>query len=172
MSLQTLMQAGPTKANDLFSRLAETSIGAVKTRERLFAELKSELEQHAMLEEQHLFPVLERSDETRQLVEEATKDNTHLRELLSQLSAIPKNDEAFGARLLELQLAFKLHAMDEKRDILPAVQHALSEKQVHEVTQSFEDGVADAELAKHEAVPADEIQHPFSAIEMLKDIEQ
>ncbi len=38
MTLRTLMLAGPAKANELFARLAETSDGAVKTRERLFAE--------------------------------------------------------------------------------------------------------------------------------------
>ena len=39
MSFRTLMQAGPAKANELFTRLAETSEGAVKTREKLFTEL-------------------------------------------------------------------------------------------------------------------------------------
>ena len=43
------MQAGPAKANELFARLAETSDGAVKTREKLFTELKSELELHTIL---------------------------------------------------------------------------------------------------------------------------
>jgi len=33
MNLRTLMQVGPAKANELFARLAETSDGAVKTRE-------------------------------------------------------------------------------------------------------------------------------------------
>ena len=44
MSLRTLMQAGPVKVNELFAKLAETSDGAVKTREKLFAELRTELE--------------------------------------------------------------------------------------------------------------------------------
>jgi hypothetical protein len=35
MSLRTMMQAGPAKANELFARLSETSDGAVKTREKL-----------------------------------------------------------------------------------------------------------------------------------------
>jgi hypothetical protein len=58
MTLLTLMQAGPTKAHELFVRLSETSDGAVKTRERLLAELKTELERHVDLEERHLFPIL------------------------------------------------------------------------------------------------------------------
>jgi hypothetical protein len=56
MTLRTVMQAGPAKANELFTKLSDTSEGAVKTRERLFTELKTELELHASLEEQHLFP--------------------------------------------------------------------------------------------------------------------
>src|SRR6476619_7756913 len=66
MTLRSLMR--PAKANDLFAKLSETSDGAVKTRERLFAELKAELEFHTSLEEQHLFPVLRRTPETKDLV--------------------------------------------------------------------------------------------------------
>src|SRR5947208_368394 len=39
--------------------------------ERLFAELKGELELHTSLEEQHLFPVLRRNTETKELVADA-----------------------------------------------------------------------------------------------------
>jgi iron-sulfur cluster repair protein YtfE (RIC family) len=60
MTLRSLMQVGPSKANELFARLFETSGAAVKTRERLFTELKAELELHTELEEQHLFPILKK----------------------------------------------------------------------------------------------------------------
>ena len=64
MNLRTVMQAGPAKANELFAKLSETSDGAVKTREKLFTELKAELDLHTSLEEQHLFPILRRNPET------------------------------------------------------------------------------------------------------------
>jgi iron-sulfur cluster repair protein YtfE (RIC family) len=89
------MQAGPARANELFARLSETSDGAVKTREKLFSELKAELELHTHLEEQHLFPLLKRNPETKGLVADATKDNKELRAKLAELDALPKNDEAF-----------------------------------------------------------------------------
>jgi hypothetical protein len=47
--------------------------GAVKTRERLFSELKAELELHTSLEEQHLFPILRRNPETKGLVADASR---------------------------------------------------------------------------------------------------
>jgi hypothetical protein len=150
MNLRTLMQAGPIKANDLFAKLSDTSDGAVKTREKLFAELKGELELHTGLEEQHLFPVLRRNTETKDLVVEAIKDNKALRAKLAELDALPKNDEAFPVGLKELQKTFRQHARDDKRELLPAVQRALSEDQVQSVTEKIEAGVAEAEQARHE----------------------
>ena len=152
MSFRVLMQAGPAKANDLFARLSDTSDGAVKTREKLFAELKAELELHISLEEQHLFPILRRNAETKGLVADAIKDNKELRAKLAELDGLPKNDEAFPERLKELQKTFRQHARDEKRELLPAVQRALSEEQVQSVAEKIEAGVAEAERAKHDEV--------------------
>jgi iron-sulfur cluster repair protein YtfE (RIC family) len=154
MSLRTLMQAGPAKANELFAKLAETSDGAIKTREKFFSELKAELELHINLEEQHLFPVLRRNAETKDLVAEAIKDNKELRAKLAELEALPKNDEAFPERLKELQKTFRQHARDDKRELLPAVQRALSEEQVQTVVEKIEAGVAEAEKARQDEVEA------------------
>src|SRR3978361_889028 len=150
MSFRVLMQAAPAKANELFARLSETSDGAVKTREKLLAELKSELELHTSLEEQHLFPILRRNAETKGLVADAIKDNKELRAKLAELDGLPKNDEAFPDRLKELQKTFRQHARDEKRELLPAVQRALSEEQVQGVAEKIEAGVAQAEQARQD----------------------
>jgi len=42
-TIRQLIQTSPAKANELFAKLAETSGNAVRTRERLFSELKEEL---------------------------------------------------------------------------------------------------------------------------------
>lgn len=150
MNFRTMMQSGPAKANELFTRLADTSEGAIKTRERLFAELKAELELHTSLEEQHLFPILRKNAETRELVADAIRDNKELRAKLTELDAMPKNDQAFSEKLAELQKAFRQHARDEKKDLLPAVQRALSDEQVQGVTERMEAGVAEAEQARQD----------------------
>jgi len=122
----------------------------VKTREKLFAELKAELELHTSLEEEHLFPVLRRNAETKGLVADAIRDNKELRAKLAELDALPKTDEAFPERLKELQKTFRQHARDDKRELLPAVQRALSEEQVQGVTERMEAGLAEAEQARQD----------------------
>src|SRR5215207_2039437 len=74
-TIKQLIQASPAKANELFAKLLDTSENAVKTRERLFAELKSELELLAKLEEEHLLPVLRKHKETKDLVSDSINDN-------------------------------------------------------------------------------------------------
>ena len=150
MTLRSLMQAGPAKANELFAKLSETSDGAVKTRERLFAELKAELEFHTSLEEQHLFPVLRRNPETKELVADAIRDNKELRAKVAELDGMAKNDAIFSERLSELQKVFRQHARDDRKELLPAVQRALSEEQVQGVTDKMEAGIAGAEQAKQD----------------------
>src|SRR5215213_8600408 len=118
--------------------------------EKLFAELKAELELHTSLEEEHLFPILRRNAETKALVTDAIKDNKELRAKLAELDALPKNDEAFPERLKELQKAFRQHARDEKTELLPAVQRALSEEQVQAVAERMEAGLAEAEQARQD----------------------
>jgi hypothetical protein len=148
------MQAGPAKANELFAKLAETSDGAIKTREKFFSELKAELELHTSLEEQHLFPILRRNAETKDLVAEGIKDNKELRAKLTELEALPKNDETFPEQLKDLQKTFRQHARDDKRELLPAVQRALSEEQVQNVVEKIEAGVAEADKARQDEVEA------------------
>ena len=144
------MQAGPAKANELFTALSETSDGALKTREKLFAELKTELNRHADLNQQHLFPVLKKHADTKALVAAATSGLREVREKLAELDALPKNHETFLANVVELRKLFRQHARNEAKELLPAVQKALSDEKVQELTVKIESSLAEAERAKQD----------------------
>src|SRR3954463_9626016 len=98
-TIRQLIQTSPAKANELFARLAETSGNAVKTRERVFADLKEELELQMRLEEQHLFPVLRKRKETKDLVSDALNDNKETRKALADLERTPTESEEFASKV-------------------------------------------------------------------------
>src|SRR6185295_18589841 len=102
-TIRQLIRTSPAKANELFARLVETSGNAVKTRERLFSELKEELELQMRLEEQHLVP-------------DAINDNKQTRKSLADLERTPKESEEFASKVVELQKAFQQHVRDERKD--------------------------------------------------------
>jgi DNA repair exonuclease SbcCD ATPase subunit len=151
MTIRQVIHSGPAQANELFAKLAETGDGAVKTRERLFAELKAELGLLAGLEERHLLPVLRKHPGTKAVAADALADNKQVRALLAELERMPKDGQDFPGKLAELRQTFQRHVRDEKRELLPAVAKALSEEEARAVAERIEAGKAEAEEAKREA---------------------
>src|SRR5919107_6174400 len=127
-------QAPPDKANELFEKPLATSDNAVKTRERLLADLKEELELLAGLQEEHLFPILTRHG-MQDLVRDANRDNEETRALLTELERMPKNAAGFIGQVTELRRTFQQHIRDEKKELLPAVLKVLSDEEVNAVIE-------------------------------------
>src|SRR3954470_20066961 len=126
-TIRQLIQTSPVKANELFAKLAETSGNAVKTREKLFAELKEELELQIRLEEQHLFPVLKKHKGTKDLVPDALNDNKQTQKLLAEIEQTPKESDEFASKVAELRKVFQQKVRDERKELLPAVLKALDD---------------------------------------------
>ncbi len=144
---QGFSQTPPDKANELFEKLLATSDNAVKTRERLFADLKEELELLASLQEEHLFPVLTRHG-MQDLVRDATADNEETRALLAQLEQMPKNSAEFLSQVAEMKRMFQQHIRDDKKELLPAVLKVLSDEEANAVVEKVEDDMAQNQEAK------------------------
>ena len=147
-TIRQLIQTSPAKANELFTRLVDTSVTAVKSRERLFAELKTELEFLARLEEQHLFPVLRKHRETKKLAAEALGANRETRKLLADLERTPKDSDNFAAKVAALRKAFQQHVRDEKNELLPAILKVLSDEEAETVVEKIEDQKAEVHAAR------------------------
>jgi uncharacterized protein (TIGR02271 family) len=147
-TIRQTIQTSPTKANELFAKLVDTSDAAVKTRERLFVDLKAELELLAKLEEEHLFPVLQRHKDTKELVHGALNDNKQTRKLLAELERIPRGSDEFTPKVVELRKVFQQSVRDERKDLLPAVLKALSDDEAYAIVEKIEDRRAAVEEAK------------------------
>jgi hypothetical protein len=140
-------QAPPDQANELFDKLLATSDNAVKTRERLLADLKEELELLATLQEEHLFPVLTRHG-MQDLVQEATTDNQQTAALLGELERMPKNNAEFVSKVTELRRAFQQHIRDDRKELLPAVLKVLSDEEANAIAETVEDEMANIDETK------------------------
>jgi stress response protein YsnF len=147
-TIRQLIQTAPAKANELLAKLVDTSDTAVKTRERLFSDLKAELELLATLEEEHLFPVLRKHKETKGLVSDALNDNKQTRKLIADLEQTPKESEEFAQKVAELRKVFQQSVRDEKNELLPAVLKALSDDEAQDIVERIEAEKAQIEEAR------------------------
>jgi hypothetical protein len=140
-------QTPPDKANELFEKLLATSDAAVKTRERLFADLRQELELLASLQEEHLFPILRRHG-MQDLERDAVSDNEQTGALLAELERLPKNSTDFLGKVAELRKVFQQHLRDDRKELLPAVLKVLSDEEAEAVAEQVEDDMASIDETK------------------------
>jgi hypothetical protein len=140
-------QTPPDRANDLFEKLLATSDNAVKTRERVFADLKEELDLLATLQEEHLFPVLRRHG-MGDLLQEASNDNEHTSALLAELEAMPKAGSEFLSKVAELRRIFQQHIRDDRKELLPAVLKVLGDEEANAIAETVEDEMASIDETK------------------------
>jgi phasin family protein len=147
MTTRTFSQTPPDKANELFEKLLATSDNAAKTRERLLSDLTEELDLLANLQEQHLFPVLNKHG-MQDLVQEAIQDNQETSALLAELDGTPKNNGEFLKKVTELRKVFQQHIRDDKKELLPAVLKVLSDEEAEAVAEQVQDEMASVEEAK------------------------
>lgn len=151
MTLRQTLQKSTSNTNEMFTKLLNTSNQAVKSRESMFADLSRELRLYVELENEHLFPVLRKHPQTKELVPDAIKANKDLLAALDELEALPKGDAAFVPRVTDLRKLLQQHLKDERQEMLPAVEKALSDEEEEAVTRKIEASVAEAQEAERAA---------------------
>lgn len=137
MDLYQLLKQDHLKAKRLFERLDQEAETA-KARERLFAELKQELELHTAVEEKYFYPALRDHDETAELVEEALEEHEEVKTLLAELDEGDKEEEGWADQLIELQEDVEEHVEAEESELFPKAQKLLDKAKADEIAQAIE----------------------------------
>jgi iron-sulfur cluster repair protein YtfE (RIC family) len=138
MDLYQLLKQDHQKAKRLFEQLSDTSDRAVKSRERLFTQLKQELELHTEVEEQHFYPALRDQEETRDLVEEALEEHSEVKEMLEELDSADKEDDGWVEQLAELQENVEHHVQEEETQLFPRAQKVLKKEEADKIAAAIE----------------------------------
>lgn len=137
MDLYQLLRQDHQKAKRLFERLGEVAEPATSTRERLFQELKQELERHTELEEKHFYPALERHDEIRDLVGEALEEHDEIGELIEALDQAEQDGGEWVMRFTELQEEVEFHVEEEEAELFPRAQELLEPSEAEAIAQAI-----------------------------------
>jgi hemerythrin-like domain-containing protein len=137
MDLYQLLRQDHLKAKRLLERLGEVAEAATSSRERLFQELKQELERHAELEEKHFYAALERHDEARELVGEALEEHDEIGLLIDALDQAEQDGEDWAIRLGELQEEVEFHIEEEETELFPQAQELLAPSEAEAIAQAI-----------------------------------
>ena len=138
MNAFELLKQDHEKVAGIFEKLEPTTERGVKTREELFTQLKQELDVHAEIEETILYPVLKEAQETEDITLEAYEEHNVVKQLLSELDELPKDDETWGAKLKVLQENVEHHVEEEEGEMFKKARKVLSEEQIEELGTRME----------------------------------
>src|SRR5436853_2749628 len=125
-----LLKKDHEKVSGIFEKLDSTTERGVKTREELFTQLKQELDIHAQIEEQIFYPAIKEARETHEITLEAYEEHAVVKQLLSELEKLSKDDETWGAKLTVLKENVEHHVEEEEGEMFPSAKKVLSSEQI------------------------------------------
>ncbi len=127
MDIYELLEKDHEKVDGLFEQILDTDEEAVTRREQLLRSLKEELEMHARLEEQLLYPRLEAFERTRQLAREAYQEHEEMRLLMSECESESPESSVWLERCTELQALTEEHVEKEEDELFMAARDVLGD---------------------------------------------
>ena len=143
-----LLKKDHEKVSGIFEKLDATTERGVKTREELFTQLKQELDVHARIEEEIFYPLLKEAKETEELTLEAYEEHNVVKQLLTELEALPKDDETWGAKLTVLKENVEHHVEEEEGELFDGAREVLSSEQIEQLGTRMEEAKREQKRAQ------------------------
>ena len=106
-----------------------------KTREELFARLKSDLEIHERMEEEVLYPALKSHPKARDLALEGYEEHHVVDTILAELEQTPPSDEQWGAKFKVAKENLEHHIEEEETQMFPKARNAFSDDELEQMGQ-------------------------------------
>lgn len=138
MNAFTLLKEDHKKVAGILEKIDETTERGVKTREALFAQLKTELDIHAEIEETIFYPVLEKHAETRDITLEGIEEHRIVKQFLAELDAMAKDDEIWTAKMTVLKENIEHHVEEEEGEMFSKARQALTEEEIESLGTRME----------------------------------
>lgn len=138
MNAFTLLKADHETVAGILNSIEETTERAVKGRDELFARLKAELDLHAKIEEEILYPALEKTEEAHEITLEAYEEHRLVKQLLTELEAEPKDTEEWTAKFSVLKENVEHHVEEEEGEMFKKARQALSEEEIETLGEQLQ----------------------------------
>ncbi len=140
MEATALLKKDHATVKALFKQFEAAGDRAGQKKQRLFDEIKTELDVHAAIEEEIFYPAMQevRSKEVKDLVLEALEEHKVVKTLLAQIALLRPSDEKFDAKVKVLQENVEHHADEEEKEMFPQAKKQLSDEKRKDLGKQME----------------------------------
>jgi hemerythrin-like domain-containing protein len=132
----SLLKKDHARVKEMLSALAETTDRAAKKRETLLAEVVTEIQVHAGVEEEIFYPAYRdaiRSKEDEKLYFEALEEHAVVDLVIPELLDTDPRASEFAAKVKVLKDLIEHHAREEERDMFPRAKKALGAEKLEKL---------------------------------------
>jgi len=137
MDALDLLKEDHQKVKELFEAVEETE--DQKEQNRIFAEIQSELETHARIEETVFYPAMEKHEELTDMVLESIEEHKQIKTLLKEIDNLTSDSDKFEPKLQVLMENVEHHAEEEEEGkMFPKIRQICSQQDLEELGQELE----------------------------------
>jgi len=135
MNAVELLKADHQKVSELFEQAENTE--NEKQKEKLFEQIKNELETHTHIEETIFYPAVQPHEELKDMVLEAFEEHKQVKTLLREISNLADGSEKFDAKLKVMKENVEHHVEEEESEMFPKVEQIFSDQKLEELGQEM-----------------------------------
>lgn len=136
MDALELLKQDHQRVADLFKQVEATE--DEKKHEKLFEQIKTELETHTHIEETILYPAFEKHEELKDITLEAYEEHKQVKTLLREIDRLTDGSERFDAKLKVMIENVEHHVEEEEQEMFPKVKKVYDKAQLEELGQELE----------------------------------
>ena len=133
MDAITLLTTDHKKVKRLLGELESTTERGVKTRTELFATIKGELTVHEIIEEEIFYPELKAHPKAKDIVLEGFEEHHVVDPLMSELEALPVEDETWGAKALVMKENIEHHIEEEEGEMFAKARQVFDRDELNDL---------------------------------------
>lgn len=136
-----LLEADHKVVKDLFEKYDAAGDDAFRTKQALFATIKSELLVHMDIEETIFYPTIKAtpSEELKDNVREADEEHHVAKLLMTEISAMKPEDEQYDAKVMVLKENIEHHVKEEEGEMFPLVKKRLDKARLEQLGDEMEE---------------------------------
>jgi hemerythrin-like domain-containing protein len=134
MNSLTLLRKDHREVKELLKQ-AEDADTAQK--QKLFEQIKSELQVHETIEEEIFYPALKEHPKTKELALEAYEEHQVVDQIMGQLEQLSPDDETWDAKFSVMEENLKHHINEEEREMFEQAQKVFSDEELDQLGEQM-----------------------------------
>jgi hemerythrin superfamily protein len=139
MDLYQILMQDHRLTEQIFCDIEKTTAAEVQRREQLFANLRSGLEAHNVVEETMFYLEIERLSAMRELAGDAFDEHAEIDAILQEVAELPTDKVEWSERIAELKIVVQEHVRKEEDRIFPAARNLLDDARAEELGRRIEE---------------------------------